>query len=53
KATAEKLARGEELPDLALAIPEKPSFIDPKKQQEINSQGVAMVRAILKGKANV
>ncbi|HII3707923.1 replication protein P [Pasteurella multocida] len=53
KATADKLARGEELPELALAIPEKPSFIDPKKQQEINSQGVAMVRAILKGKANV
>ncbi|HDR1805556.1 replication protein P [Pasteurella multocida] len=53
KATAEKLARGEELPELALAIPEKPSFIDPKKQQEINSQGVAMARAILQGKANV
>ncbi|MDY0691297.1 replication protein P [Pasteurella multocida] len=53
KATADKLARGEELPELALAIPEKPSFIDPKKQQEINSQGVAMARAILQGKANV
>ncbi|HDX1086945.1 replication protein P [Pasteurella multocida] len=53
KATADKLARCEELPELALAIPEKPSFIDPKKQQEINSQGVAMARAILQGKANV
>ncbi|MDA5609440.1 replication protein P, partial [Pasteurella multocida] len=53
KATADKLARGEELPELALALPEKASFIELEEQQKINSQGVAMARAILQGKANV
>lgn len=53
KATADKLARGEELPDLTLALPEKASFIDPEEQKKINLSGIAFARASLKGRANV
>ncbi|MGC7561273.1 replication protein P [Pasteurella sp. PK-2025] len=53
KATADKLARGEELPNLTMALPGKASFIEPEEQKKINSKGVAMVRAILKGRVNV
>ncbi len=49
KATAEKLARGEELPELALALPEKASFISPEEQKKINLNGIALARAALKG----
>ncbi|ANJ89313.1 TPA: replication protein P [Pasteurella multocida] len=48
KATADKLARGEELPELALALPQKASFISPEEQKKINLNGIALARAALK-----
>ncbi|MEE3609362.1 replication protein P [Avibacterium paragallinarum] len=46
---AERLEAGEILPARQITLPEKPSFIPPEKQREINLKGTAHCKAILYG----
>lgn len=46
---AKRLEAGEILPPRQITLPEKPSFIPPEKQREINLKGTSMCKSILYG----